>query len=271
MNASDREPRRFSSEVPDFGGRADDYRRHRAGFPPSFFEALERRGLLALGTRALDLGTGTGSIALGLASRGCTVTALDISIRLLDVARTSAREARLAVRFVEASAEKTGLEAASFDLVTAGQCWHWFDRPKAAVEAKRLLANGGALVVAHFDWITMPGSAVADSMSVVEEFGEFPKRALVGVNGTYPIWLDELASEGFAVESFSFDESVRYTHEAWKGRLRASAALCTLGEPVLTEFDARLDAKLAARPGGKAAAFDVPHRVYVVIARNLAR
>ena len=35
----------------------------------------------------------------------------------------------------------------AFDAVTAGQCWHWFDRPAAATECPRVLRAGGALAI----------------------------------------------------------------------------------------------------------------------------
>ena len=64
------------------------------------------------------------------------------------------------MRYVTARAEQTDLPDASFDVVTAGQCWHWFDRPKAAQEVRRLLVSKGWLVIAHFDWIPLPGNVV---------------------------------------------------------------------------------------------------------------
>ena len=56
----------------DFGKTADDYARHRAGYPDWLFERLMRRGLARPGMRALDLATGTGYLARGLAQRGLT-------------------------------------------------------------------------------------------------------------------------------------------------------------------------------------------------------
>ena len=82
---------------------------------------------IAAGKRALDLGTGTGSLALGFAMRGLDVIGLDIAPELLAVARKSAAEGDLSARFIEGRAEATGLEDASVDLVSAGQCWWWFD------------------------------------------------------------------------------------------------------------------------------------------------
>src|SRR6058998_565110 len=43
----------------DFSKTADDYARHRAGYPDWLFERLMRRGLARPGMRALNLATGT--------------------------------------------------------------------------------------------------------------------------------------------------------------------------------------------------------------------
>ena len=54
----------------DFGRTAEDYARHRAGFPEQLFERLTARGIGCAGQRVLDLGSGTGSLARGFARRG---------------------------------------------------------------------------------------------------------------------------------------------------------------------------------------------------------
>jgi SAM-dependent methyltransferase len=54
-------------------------------------------------------------------------------------------------------AEATGLDAKSVDVVTAGQCWHWFDRGAATREVARILRTGGHIIIAHFDWIPLDG------------------------------------------------------------------------------------------------------------------
>ena len=103
----------------DFGRTAADYTAHRPGLPGEFYDRLLDRGWIRPGQRGLDLGTGTGAVALGLARRGLEVTGVDLAEPLLDSARRTAAAEGLAARFVRAPAETTGEPDASFDLVTS--------------------------------------------------------------------------------------------------------------------------------------------------------
>jgi len=247
----------------DFGKTASDYGRHRAGFPDEFFERLQMAGIFRAGMHALDLGTGTGTVARGLASRGCEVTGLDRSAPLMEQAAELDRAAGVVVKYVNAPAEDTGLPAAEFDLVTAGQCWHWFDRPCAAAEARRVLKPGGRLVVAHFDWIPLPGNMIEATEKLIEKHN--PKWKLGGGLGIYPQWPRDMAVAGFKdIETFSFDLDAVYTHEAWRGRIRASAGVgASLAPEAVAAFDDELRAMLSERwPEDP---MRVMHRVFAAI------
>ena len=58
--------------------------------------------------RALDLGTGTGTIARGLALRGCEVTGLDRSAPLMEQAAELDRVAGVVVKYVNAAGGRDG-------------------------------------------------------------------------------------------------------------------------------------------------------------------
>ena len=250
----------------NFGRTASDYGRWRAGFPPHFFKRLFAEGWVAPEARVLDLGTGTGTIARGLALRGCRVTGLDSEAHLLDEAARLDREAATGVAYVEGRAEATGLPNGSFDVVTAGQCWHWFERERTVAEVARVLRPGGRLVIAHFDWLPQRGNVVAMTERLVETHN--PDWHLGNASGIYPPWLDDVAEGGFeALETFSFDVTVAYTHEAWRGRIRASAGIgASLPPEAVARFDAELAAALAA--DWPSEPLVVPHRVWALKAER---
>jgi len=110
-----------SDEV-DFGRTATDYRNFRAGFPDEFFQRLGNQIGLRAGQKALDLGTGTGTVARGLARRGMQVVGIDPAARLLHEAAALDRLAGVEVTYREGRAEKLPFADNMFDLVVAGQC-----------------------------------------------------------------------------------------------------------------------------------------------------
>jgi SAM-dependent methyltransferase len=249
----------------DFSRTADDFARWQAGFPDAFFERLEERGIGRPGQAVLDLATGTGSMARALALRGCRVTALDRSAALLEHAQRLDAEAAVAIRYVEAPAEETGLPEASFEVVTASQCWYWFDRARAAAEAWRVLAPGGALVLAHLDWVPLPGNMAETTDRLLSVYN--PGLSVGDGSGLYPAWLRDLALAGFRdLETFSFDLAVRYSHEAWRGRVRASAPVgASLGPDEVLAFDRDLRRLLERK---FADPIEVPHRAWALLGRR---
>lgn len=254
IGSMDHEGRRI-----DFGRTATDYERHRPGFPAGFFDTLKDRGWIAPNDRAVDLGTGTGSVALGLAGSGLEVTGLDIAPELLEVARIAANGRGLTARFVEGRAESTGLESSSYDLVTAGQCWWWFDGDAVVQEVRRILRPGGRLLICDFSYLVLQDNVAGRTEALILEHN--PGWPKAGWRGIHPEQVQALDIGGFtAVESFSYVTNVAFTHEAWRGRIRTCNGIgAALDDGAVESFDVDLAGLLAREFPGT---LDVRHRVF---------
>jgi SAM-dependent methyltransferase len=266
-------PPPFSSEKGwsaslDFGKTSADYAQHRQGFPPELFVELERFEIGGRGQRIVDLGTGTGTLARGFARRGAVVTGVDRASQMIDAARQLALGEGLTIDWHAAEAEATGLPSAACDVVSAGQCWHWFDRPKATAETRRLLRPGGKVAIAHLDWLAQEGNVVATTEALMNRYSPNAPNVLYRLGGgvcIYRDWLRDLAEGAFIdLRSFSFDVVLAYTREAWRGRSRASQWVgAALPPEDVQRFDRELEALLAERHPEEP--LRVPHRVFAVI------
>ena len=107
---------------------------------------LVRYARIGAGQRVLDVGTGTGVVALSASRVGASVTGLDLTPALLERARENAKLAEQSVTWREGDVEALPFEDASFDVVVS-QFGHMF-APRAEValaEMLRVLAPGGTL------------------------------------------------------------------------------------------------------------------------------
>lgn len=124
-----------------FNRLASDYPA-RPPYPAALVERLARSA--GAGGRVVDLGAGTGHLALPLAARGLQVTAVEPAGAMLEALAARAPPGLLAL---QASAEQTGLPSAAFDLALVADALHWLDPERAGLEVGRLLAPGGTVAV----------------------------------------------------------------------------------------------------------------------------
>ncbi len=120
-----------------------------------FKARLLRQASLGSGQRVLDLGCGTGTLAIEakLAEPGLEVVGLDGDPEVLERARAKAGDAGVTIQFDEGLSTDPPYDDGSFDLVLATLFFHHLtrvDKLLTAREIARVLRPGGRLHVA--DW-----------------------------------------------------------------------------------------------------------------------
>ncbi len=98
------------------------------------------------GEQVLDVATGSGNAAIAAARVGASVTGLDLTPQLLEVAKARVAQEGLSVRFVEGDAEALPFDDGAFDRVTS--CFGVMFAPRHDVAAGELVrvARAGATI-----------------------------------------------------------------------------------------------------------------------------
>jgi ubiquinone/menaquinone biosynthesis C-methylase UbiE len=156
--------------------------------------------------RILDLGCGTGSATLMLkqAFGQAVVVGLDLSPYMLVVANYKAQQAGLNIQWQHGLAENTGLEEASFDLVTASFLLHETP-PKISQlilkECFRLIKPGGQVIILdgnqkrlrHADWLIKLFQEPYSKVYAAESVDDWMKTAgFEAVRTKYVGWIQQV-------------------------------------------------------------------------------
>ena len=249
----------------DWGRTSGDYAEWRPDYPSEFYDRLAGQGIGLPGQRILDLGTGVGFLALNFARQGAIVTGVDVAQGQIKQACETASREELQVDFRVAPAEETGLPDDAFDVVTASQCWIYFDHQRAIAEVKRLLGPDGVLMLCHFCWLAREDAVARASEQLVLKHN--PDWSASNWSGEIPEMPSSLVGQFDKVGGFVFDTPVPFTRESWRGRIRACRGVgAALSVPEVEAFD-REHAKLLEEI--TTPQFTVLHRVDCFIMRPI--
>ena len=148
-----------------FAAAGDVYERGRPAYPCQAVAALVERLRIGPGTRAVDVGAGTGKLTRRLVETGAQLAAVE------PVADMRASFARLlpGVAVVGGVAEALPLRTGTADAIVVGTAFHWFQGPAALREMHRVLRPGGHLGLV---WLARDESVdwLADLVRLVAEY-----------------------------------------------------------------------------------------------------
>ncbi len=141
---------RFKALTPAFDAVVSTTLRER-----TFKPALIEQAALRPGQRVLDLGAGTGTLALMAKRRepACEVVGLDADPKILELARRKAADAEVEVRFDEGLATELPYADGSFDRVLSTLFFHHLsadDKRATLTEVRRVLRPDGQLHIADY-------------------------------------------------------------------------------------------------------------------------
>jgi SAM-dependent methyltransferase len=148
-----------------FGSEAERYDRARPTYPKAMVDAIL---VASPGRDFLDVGTGTGISARPFLQEGCRVLGVEPDERMADFARRRGVEVELA-RF-----EEWDPAGRTFDVVIAGQAWHWVDPIIGASKAANVLRPGGRIAL-FWNAMSFPSDFAEASSAVYRHVTpEFP-------------------------------------------------------------------------------------------------
>jgi ubiquinone/menaquinone biosynthesis C-methylase UbiE len=197
-----------------FSKQAADYARFRPRYPREMFKYL---GTVAR-SRALawDCATGNGQAAVQLTEVFDRIIATDASEQQIANAEPHER-----VEYRVASAEESGLESSTIDLIMVAQALHWFDLDEFYAEVNRVLKPRGVFAASAYKFFRIAPAIdeVVNNRYYRKVVGPFwpPERTLIEKFEQLPLPFPE-------TETPRFEMSVQWKLEHLIGYLRTWSA-----------------------------------------------
>jgi ubiquinone/menaquinone biosynthesis C-methylase UbiE len=133
----------------DDQGAIATYERYRLGYPQRLVERVAGLAGLKAGDAVLDLGCGTGMLAIAFARLGMAVTAMDPEPGMLAAAQSMAQAQNVAVTFLLGGSGDLTPAMGPFRLVTMGRAFHWMDRAATLAMLDKIVTPDGAVALFH--------------------------------------------------------------------------------------------------------------------------
>lgn len=211
----------------DWGRTSGDYAKYRDIYPDEFYKRITERGFCVSGQTVLDLGTGTGVLPRNMYKYGAKWIGADISPEQIEQARILSGDKD--IEYIASPAEKLSFPDGTFDVITACQCFWYFDHKLLAPVFHRMLKDGGCIVPLYMAWL--PGED-----KIAGECEKLILRYSPGWTGggetVHPIYISEDYNGLFDIEYHDeYYLDVPFTRESWNGRLKACRGIGASLEP----------------------------------------
>lgn len=248
----------------DWGLASKDYAKYRDIYPEEFYQKIVNLGLCTKDQYVLDLGTGTGVLPRNMAKYGAKFVGADISNNQIAQAVELSKVSGLDIDYIVASAESFDFPDNTFDVVTACQCFMYFDKAIALPRIHKVLKEDGHFVVLFMAWLPFESEIAKTCEDLVLKYN--PSWTGGGMrryeHGT-PDWLGDMFEVANAI---TYDINVRFTREMWHGRMKACRGIgaSSLSTEEIAAWEKEHLTYLATQPE----IFDIIHFVSVLDLRR---
>lgn len=201
----------------DWGKISKDYAQFRDIYPEEFYQKILDRNIGLKGQKILDLGTGTGVLPRNLYANGAKWIGADISESQIEQARILS--AGKDIEYIVTPTEEIEFPKETFDVVTACQCFWYFDHEVVNPKLYDILKKDGSLLLLYMAWLPKEDRIASASEELVLKYspnwsgaGEFIRS----------IDIPEIYKENFELvyhDEYKLD--VPFTRESWNGRIKA--------------------------------------------------
>lgn len=201
----------------DWGKTSLDYAKFRDIYPKEFYQKIIDRKLCLGGQSILDIGTGTGVLPRNMCQYGAKWTGTDISENQIKQARLLSKG--MDIDYYTASTEDIDFPDNSFDVITACQCFWYFDHETVMPKFHRMLKQRGSILVLYMAWLPFEDKIAGASEQLVLKYN--PNWSGAGEK-PHPIYIPDCYKEKFEpVYHEEFTLKVPFTRESWNGRMKA--------------------------------------------------
>lgn len=239
----------------DWGLASKDYAKYRDIYPELFYQKLVDLGLCVHEQKVLDLGTGTGILPRNMAKFGASFTGADISENQITQAIELSKNVGLDIDYVVASAENFDFPEKTFDIVTACQCFMYFDKSVALPKIHDVLKDDGHFVILFMAWLPFEDEIAKASEDLVLKYNpSWTGGRMKRYQLCTPPWIGDMFEVANAV---TYDIKVPFTRETWHGRMKACRGIgaSSLSTEEITAWEKEHLMYLAAQPE----VFDILH------------
>ena len=244
----------------NWNNAAQDYGTYRPGYPEDYFSLLQLFGIGHQGQQILDIGSGTGALAIPFARQGAQVTAVDLSPGQIAEAREKAAAQALDIRFIVSGAEEAPVESDRFHAVTASMCWGYFHPQRIVEQVKRVLLPDGLLLISSIVWQENDEVTRRSNALLAKYNKRFSRRYDERDTAAEPEW----SHAGFRLKTYhQYPTQLPFTRFSWRGRMRATKFIgAALPREQVDAFDRELAEALESVAPER---FEVAHTIRIQI------